>query len=124
MGRYYSGDIEGKFWFGVQSSDDASFFGGEQSEPSHIHYYFGTEDLTAIKEGLKICKEELGKYKEKIDKFFEKHNAYNNEMLDKALKTNEQKVKELLVWYARLELGKKIYNCVKKNSYCQFEAEL
>ena len=27
MGRYYNGDIEGKFWFGVQSSDDADFFG-------------------------------------------------------------------------------------------------
>lgn len=24
MGRYYSGDIEGKFWFGVQSSNDIS----------------------------------------------------------------------------------------------------
>ena len=24
MGRFYSGDIEGKFWFGVQSSDDIS----------------------------------------------------------------------------------------------------
>ena len=22
MGRFYSGDIEGKFWFGVQSSGD------------------------------------------------------------------------------------------------------
>lgn len=27
MGRYYNGDIEGKFWFGVQSSTDADFFG-------------------------------------------------------------------------------------------------
>ena len=27
MGRYYGGDIEGKFWFGVQSSDDADHFG-------------------------------------------------------------------------------------------------
>jgi hypothetical protein len=27
MGRYYHGDIEGKFMFGVQSSDDADFFG-------------------------------------------------------------------------------------------------
>ena len=26
MGRYYNGDIEGKFWFAVQSSDDADFF--------------------------------------------------------------------------------------------------
>jgi hypothetical protein len=27
MGRYYNGDIEGKFWVAVQSSDDADFFG-------------------------------------------------------------------------------------------------
>lgn len=27
MGRYYSGQISGKFWFGIQSSDDASNFG-------------------------------------------------------------------------------------------------
>jgi hypothetical protein len=26
MGRYYGGDIEGKFWFAVQSSNDPSFF--------------------------------------------------------------------------------------------------
>jgi hypothetical protein len=29
MGRYYHGDIEGKFWFAVQSSNDADFFGCE-----------------------------------------------------------------------------------------------
>ena len=27
MGRYYNGDIEGKFLFAVQSSNDADFFG-------------------------------------------------------------------------------------------------
>ena len=27
MGRYYSGDIEGKFWFGIQPSNDAEQFG-------------------------------------------------------------------------------------------------
>ena len=32
MGRYYYGDINGKFWFGVQSSTDASNFGGEAEE--------------------------------------------------------------------------------------------
>ena len=26
MGRYYTGDIEGKFWCGTQDSDDATFF--------------------------------------------------------------------------------------------------
>jgi hypothetical protein len=29
MGRYYSGDIAGKFWFGVQDSTDAENFGGK-----------------------------------------------------------------------------------------------
>ena len=32
MGRYYHGDIEGKFWFGVQSSTDAEFFGVEEMQ--------------------------------------------------------------------------------------------
>jgi hypothetical protein len=32
MGRYYSGTISGKFWFGVQSSDDPSYFGVEPSQ--------------------------------------------------------------------------------------------
>jgi hypothetical protein len=27
MGRYYNGDIEGKFWVGIQPSTDADFFG-------------------------------------------------------------------------------------------------
>jgi hypothetical protein len=30
MGRYYQGDIEGKFWFGCQSSDDGEFFGAKE----------------------------------------------------------------------------------------------
>ena len=32
MGRYYHGDIGGKFWFGIQESDDASFFGREHDD--------------------------------------------------------------------------------------------
>jgi hypothetical protein len=27
MGRYYTGDISGKFWFSIQNSDDADHFG-------------------------------------------------------------------------------------------------
>ena len=39
MGRYYSGDIEGKFWFAVQSSDDADNFGVE-GDSAFLNYYF------------------------------------------------------------------------------------
>ena len=33
MGRYYNGDIEGKFWFAVQSSDCADRFGSIGEQP-------------------------------------------------------------------------------------------
>lgn len=36
MGRYYDGNISGKFWFGIQNSDDASYFGVEYKD---VHYY-------------------------------------------------------------------------------------
>ena len=53
MGRYYRGDIEGKFWFGVQDSQDASFFGGESSEGGEIEFSFDMEnDLATVKEGI------------------------------------------------------------------------
>jgi hypothetical protein len=38
MGREYFGDIEGKFWFAVQSSNDADYFGGQYSFP---HRFYG-----------------------------------------------------------------------------------
>lgn len=118
MGRYYSGDIEGKFWFAVQSSDDASFFGGVYSEPNYLDYFFEEGDLDDIKEGLAKCKKELGENKKKLDDFFKKNNGYNDDMLIKAGLDPK-----LIEWYARLELGKKIYKCVKKNGSCSFEAE-
>ena len=36
MGRYYRGDIEGKFWFAVQQSDDADYFGVEGERPNFL----------------------------------------------------------------------------------------
>ena len=44
MGRYYHGDIEGKFWFAVQSSDDGEYFGMRESQ-SYIEYYSRNYDL-------------------------------------------------------------------------------
>jgi hypothetical protein len=37
MGRYYSGEISGKFWFGIQDSNDADYFGVEYKDV--IIYY-------------------------------------------------------------------------------------
>jgi len=124
MGRYYSGDIEGKFWFGVQASDDASFFGGSEEEPNYTAYYFNTDDLKTIKKGITKCKTKLKGYKTKIDKFFKNCGGYTEESLAKEIATSTEKTKELLEWYARLELGQKILKCVKKQEYCSFDAEL
>ena len=135
MGRYYNGDIEGKFWFAVQSSDDADFF-GQQGEARFLNYYFDTEDLPKIEEGIKKCKGYLGSLLETLNKFFDENNGYNNEMLVDYLnkahasenlpskKFTEQGVKHYLEWYARLGLGEQILDCVKEKGEFEFEAEL
>ena len=66
----------------------------------------------------------LGKYKALLDVFFEEHNGYNDEMIMAEFAIDKEKVAELLVWYARLELGEKIVKCVEENGYCSFTAEL
>lgn len=125
MGRYYDGDIEGKFWFAVQSSSDADFFGVEGYTPSELHYDFDKEEnIDDVKEGIEKCKEALGNYKEKFDDIFNTQNrGYNFETLAEELKITDEEVKGLLKWYARLELGEKILNCLEQNGSCSFVAE-
>lgn len=118
MGRYYNGDIDGKFWFGTQSSDDADFFGVTGYQPNRLEYEFEEDNLPEVLEGINECKEKLGSYKVKLDKFFKKNNGYNDEMLKEA-----GIEPALLAWYARLELGIKIRDSIKTNGHCYFEAE-
>ena len=125
MGRYYQGDIEGKFWFGVQSSDDASFFGSEPHEPNYINYHFDRDEhLDLVKKGVKECIKMLGKNKKILDKFFKDNNGYNDDMIMNQTNIPMRKIPHLLSWYARLDLGNKILNHLKENKDCFFEAEL
>jgi len=122
MGRYYDGDIEGKFWFGVQSSNDADFFGVTGEQPSELYYYFDTDNKKEIEDGIKKCKEQLGDYLMFINDFFKKHNGYNdNTISDAGLNVKEFNSK--LVWYARLLLGEKILKQVNETGSCEFTAE-
>ena len=129
MGRYYHGDIEGKFMFGVQSSTDADFFGVE-GEGTHLSYGFNAEDVPKDEEGVKECEGVLGEYLEHIDKFFKENDSFSSERLAKYLtellgkNVTEENTRFNLEWYARLELGREIRDCVKENDYCGFEAEL
>ena len=124
MGRYYSGDIEGKFWFGIQASNDADFFGSE-GHYGYLHYHFDDSQIKDVEEGIAKCKRELMGWVRKLDKFFKENMGYNDEMLMKGLGTKDRRENQhLLEWYARLLLGRKILKCLKENEYCSFEAEV
>lgn len=128
IGRYFNGDIDGKFWFGVQASNDADNFGVKGRKPKEkdlggLDYDFEEEHLPLVVEGIKKCRKELGSYKKQLDLFFKQNNGYNEQMVSKALKIPEDVVKELLVQYARLELGIMIRDCIKKTGQCYFWAE-
>ena len=122
MGRYYHGDIEGKFWFAVQCSSDGDYFGMREQEPSYIPYY--SDDLDYAEQGVKECKEVLRGYLTTMRKFFNSRSSYTDKSLAEALKASEEETAHLLVWYARLTLGEKIVKCIKEKGSCWYEAEL
>ena len=148
MGRYYFGDIEGKFWFGIQDSNDATFFGVDpypiihefsdkdsesesdesdsESEYDEIAYDFEKEHIEVVKKGIEKCKEEIKEYKEKLDTFFNDRSSYNYDELSQALGPDFEKDKlgTILEWYARLLLGEKILACLYDKGQCHFGCEL
>ena len=67
MGRFYHGDIEGKFMFAVQASDDPKFFipswSGFNEEDGLIEFLFKFDDLPNIKLGLATCRVKLGRFR-------------------------------------------------------------
>lgn len=137
MGRYYRGDIEGKFWFGVQCSDAAVRFGCTECEPSTIQYY--TEDKETVVEEIKRINKNLGKYKKAIKYLYKETGELNERTLADELvdymfpdKSVEEKEAEkelidaefLISEFADLELGKKILRCLNKRGSCSFEADM
>jgi len=144
MGRYYDGDISGKFWFGVQSSTAADRFGviGEPMEFDEddeyeddfyenlpITYSFDEDDLPKVNKEIEVIEKRIGANKEILDNFFKDRNSYNNELLIKYFKDNgleydSEQISDLLSEYADLELGYKIKESLDETGYCGFEAEI
>jgi hypothetical protein len=119
MGRYYSGDIEGKFWFGLQSSDAAGRFGGEEREPQYIEYYFDEEHLEEVNEEIDTIITTLGDKKKIIEDFFEDKMSYQDKNLADLGITED-----ILSDYAGLKLGIQIRDCIIDKGQCNFQAEL
>jgi len=124
MGRYYYGDIEGKFWFAVQPSTDPEFFGMEEYEHNFVNYYINETDIELIEDGLKECKKNLKGWIRKMEAYWKKNLSYNDGEMAKVLNISEEKLKHLIFWYARYRLGKKIYKQVKNHGDCSIEAEI
>jgi hypothetical protein len=119
MGRYYSGDIEGKFWFAVQSSNCADRFGSIGNEDFYIKYYFDTQHLSGVKKEIQNLEQFLGDKKEKLDRFFAERNGYTDSEL-KEIGISKQELSE----YADLLMGYEIRNSIEDTGACSFTAEL
>lgn len=119
MGRYYSGDISGKFWFALQSSTAASRFGVDYTEPNYVNYYFDEEHLDDVQEELKRIEDKLGDKLQIIDKLLQDNHLYSDEKLEKAGISRAE-----LSDYADYGLGKQIEKCIIDFGRCSFEAEL
>ena len=119
MGRYYSGDISGKFWFGVQSSNSADRFGVNGYQPEYLEYEFEEHDKQNVESELNRIKDALGDQLQLMEDFFINPAPYTNDMLIGS-GINVSKLSE----YADYKLGQKILDCLNENGYCEFTAEL
>jgi len=118
MGRYYSGDIEGKFMFGVQSSAAGERFGAYEVDQGYINYVAPEDSLEEVEEEIKNI-ESLPSIA-LIDKMFEELNGYR----DKDLTVRGITKKDMEDW-ADLQLGRQIRDYIKKTGdSCYFQAEL
>ena len=125
MGRYYHGDIEGKFWFAVQPSDAADRFGVYGNQPNYLEYDFTEDNLEEVEEELENIRELLGDKKEKLDEFYKGDRPYStDEDISDYLGIPLDELSYVLADYADYELGIEIRDSIKKIGYCHFTAEL
>jgi len=119
MGRYYTGDIEGKFMFAVQGSDAGERFGAHELRGSVIHYCIQRESYDDIVKELKSI-EDSGSL-ERVQKMYEDYNGWNNEIAEKCEVSHKD-----LEDYADYRMGKKIKQWFDDNpddDYLYFDAE-
>ena len=127
MGRYISGDIEDKCWFGIQPSEFADRFGkcGEYPQ-TELDYTYTKEDLPKIEHELKQIEKKLGEYLI-IFKNLHLEDGYNIEDVRKHCGLNvfqEDKLRDLIAEYADYLFGIKLRDFLKENEVCCFSVEL
>jgi len=128
MGRYYTGDIEGKFVFGIQSSDAADRFGVTGQKPNYLEYYFDRDNLEGLQEGLKIIEDAFGAHKPALKIYFDLYKIEDDAPLSFYSYIEQAGLPELTeeqcFEYYDYALGRKILNCIQETGSCSFDAEL
>ena len=126
MGRYYNGDIDGKFWFAVQPSTAGERFGAKEISPYYIEYEIDREDSynDIVKELKSIESNDAIKRVDDMFKMLQllKGNGYDDDTL-KQYGVKEKDIEE----YADYELGKQIKNWFDDNpdrDVLSFQAEI
>lgn len=153
MGRFYFGQIAGKFWVGVQDSNDASSFGVEPEFKDHYCYTCGCEGFEAHSHEAdeydgecEDCNcdfvETVETNEDEFDYYFDYSNVeYIQEVLDDIkLKIPDIEIPtfnkddsyeydvswvkdELSVLKARWYLGQQILACIADEGECSFTCE-
>ena len=119
MGRYYNGDVNGKFMFAVQGSDAHERFGAVEENQSYINYVVYRDSYAEICAELdSIDKQSI----EKVDKMFNEKSGYNDE-IKKKFGVSEEDLSE----YADYEIGMQLKQFFDDNpdyDECRFDAEI
>ncbi len=119
MGRYYNGDVEGKFMFAVQDSNAHERFGAVEELTGYINYTVYRDSYNDIVEELdKIDKGSI----KRVENMFNNEGGYNDEIQKKYEVTPED-----LSEYADHRLGmqlKEFFDNHPNADECRFEAEL
>jgi hypothetical protein len=118
MAKYYSGNIEGKFWLASQSSNAADRFGATGFQQSYLEYYFDEDHLEDVENEIKLIEEKLGDKLERLITFFTVNVSYTCDQLRDMDVSGED-----LSEYADYTLGVEIRDCIKEHGSCSFTAE-
>ncbi len=134
MGRYYNGDVEGKFMFAVQGSDAHERFGAVEEESNYINYVVYRDSYAEICAELDAIKHKG--HIDKVEKMFSKENGFDASStvnLDKFYGWNDEILARYNVTlknlseYADHRLGmqlKEFFDNHPNADECRFEAEL
>jgi len=128
MGRYYSGDIEGKFAFAIQSSDAADRFGVIGQPPGYLQYNYSKDDLKELQKELKHIEDTFGPQKQALKIYFDLYKTQDDAPLSFDSYIKEGGLPKLtesqLSEYYDYFLGRKILECIQETGSCSFDAEL